>query len=38
VNFGVPFCKFDFVAVENFEPAKLPPDLADIPAVKPGSK
>jgi hypothetical protein len=24
--------------VETFEPTKLPPDLAKIPAVKPGSK
>lgn len=38
VNFGVPFQSLVALKVENFEPDKLPPDLAKIPAVKPGSK
>jgi orotate phosphoribosyltransferase len=38
VNFGVPFQSLVALRVENFEPGKLPPDLAKIPAVKPGSK
>jgi len=38
VNFGVPFQSLVALKVENFEPDKLPPDLARIPAVKPGSK
>jgi orotate phosphoribosyltransferase len=37
-NFGCPFISLVELAVENFEPDKLPPDLAKIPAVKPGSK
>ena len=37
-NFGCPFVSLVEMEVENFEPDKLPPDLAKIPAVKPGSK
>jgi orotate phosphoribosyltransferase len=38
VNFGVPFSSLIALKVEAFEPGQLPPDLAKIPAVKPGSK
>jgi orotate phosphoribosyltransferase len=38
VTFGVPFVSLISLKVEAFEPDKLPPDLAKIPAVKPGSK
>jgi orotate phosphoribosyltransferase len=38
VNFGVPFASLITLQVEVFKPDKLPPDLAAIPAVKPGSK
>ena len=38
VNFGVPFQSLISLRVETFEPDKLPPDLAKIPVVKPGSK
>ena len=38
VNFGVPFESLISLQVETFEADKLPPDLANIPAVKPGSK
>jgi orotate phosphoribosyltransferase len=38
VNFGVPFVSLISLQVEIFKPDKLPPDLAAIPAVKPGSK
>jgi orotate phosphoribosyltransferase len=38
VNFGVPFASLVALQVEVFKPDKLPPDLAAIPAVKPGSK
>jgi len=38
VNFGVPFASLISLKVEAFEPDNLPPDLAQIPAVKPGSK
>ena len=38
VNFGVPFASLIALKVETFKPDKLPPDLAAIPAVKPGSK
>jgi len=38
VNFGVPFAALVSLRVEAFKPDKLPPDLAEIPAVKPGSK
>jgi orotate phosphoribosyltransferase len=38
VNFGVPFQSLLALKVEAFEPDKLPPDLAAIPAIKPGSK
>jgi orotate phosphoribosyltransferase len=37
-NFGCPFVSLLKLAVENFEADKLPPDLAAIPAIKPGSK
>jgi orotate phosphoribosyltransferase len=37
-DFGCPFVGLVEMTVENFEPDKLPPDLAKIPAVKPGSK
>ncbi len=38
VNFGMPFVSLISLLVETFEADKLPPDLAKIPAVKPGSK
>ena len=38
VNFGVPFQSLIALKVEAFEADKLPPDLAKIPAIKPGSK
>src|SRR5271154_1314842 len=38
VKFGVPFESLISLQVETFEANKLPPDLAKIPAVKPGSK
>jgi len=38
VNFGVPMFSLISLHVETFDPAKLPPDLAALPAVKPGSK
>jgi orotate phosphoribosyltransferase len=38
VNFGVPFASLVALQVEVFKPDKLPPDLAAIPVVKPGSK
>lgn len=37
VDFGVPALSLIKLKVETFEPDKLPPDLAKIPAVKPGS-
>ncbi len=38
VNFGLPMASLISLHVETFEPAKLPPELAAIPAVKPGSR
>jgi orotate phosphoribosyltransferase len=38
VNFGMPFESLIALQVETFAPDKLPPDLAKIPALKPGSK
>jgi orotate phosphoribosyltransferase len=38
VKFGVPAFSLLALQVEAFEPDKLPPDLAAIPTVKPGSK
>jgi orotate phosphoribosyltransferase len=38
VNFGVPTFSLLSLNVEAFPADKLPPDLAAIPAVKPGSK
>jgi orotate phosphoribosyltransferase len=38
VKFGAPFESLLSLQVETFEPTELPPDLAKIPAVKPGSK
>jgi orotate phosphoribosyltransferase len=38
VSFGVPAFSLISLKVEAFEPDQLPPDLANIPAVKPGSK
>ena len=38
VDFGVPFQSLIVLKVENFEPDKLPPDLAKIPVEKPVSK
>jgi len=35
---GVPMFSLIALQVETFEPNNLPPDLAKIPAVKPGSK
>ena len=37
-NFGCPFVSLVEMNVETFPADKLPPDLAKIPAVKPGSK
>ena len=37
-NFGGPFVSLTEMNVETFEADKLPPDLAKIPVVKPGSK
>ena len=37
-DFGCPFVSLIEMNVENFEADKLPPDLAKIPVVKPGSK
>jgi orotate phosphoribosyltransferase len=37
-NLGVPMYGLIALQVETFDPTKLPPDLAMIPAVKPGSK
>src|SRR5438270_7276180 len=37
-NFGCPFVSLVEMNVENFSGNNLPPDLAKIPAVKPGSK
>ena len=37
-DFGCPFIGLVEMAVENFAADNLPPDLAKIPAVKPGSK
>src|SRR6202008_4072582 len=37
-NFGCPFVSLVEMNVENFAADTLPPDLAKIPAVKPGSK
>ena len=38
VNFGVPTTGLIRMQVETYPPDRLPPDLAAIPAVKPGSK
>src|SRR5262245_30467833 len=38
VNFGVPTFSLIRLRVETFHPDKLPPDLARIPPVKPGSR
>jgi len=35
---GVPMFSLIALQVETFDPNKVPPDLAKIPAVKPGSK
>jgi orotate phosphoribosyltransferase len=37
-DFGCPFVSLVEMTVETFPPDNLPPDLANIPAVKPGSK
>ena len=37
-NFGCPFVSLVEMNVENFAADNLPPDLATIPAIKPGSK
>ncbi len=38
VDFGFPTFSLLQMHVDAFEPDKLPPDLAKIPAVKPGSR
>lgn len=38
VDFGIPMQSLITLDVETFEADKLPPDLAAVPAVKPGSK
>ena len=37
-DFGCPFISLAQLNAETFAPDKLPPDLADTPAIKPGSK
>ena len=37
-DFGCPYVSLVEMNVENFKADELPPDLAKIPAVKPGSK
>jgi orotate phosphoribosyltransferase len=37
-DFGCPFVSLVEMTVENYPADKIPPDLAKIPAVKPGSK
>jgi orotate phosphoribosyltransferase len=37
-DFGCPFVSLVEMNVETFQPDKLPSDLAEMPAVKPGSK
>jgi orotate phosphoribosyltransferase len=37
-DFGCPFVSLVEMTVENFSADNLPPDLAKIPAIKPGSK
>jgi orotate phosphoribosyltransferase len=37
-DFGCPFVSLAEMSVENFPADNLPPDLAEIPVVKPGSK
>jgi len=37
-DFGCPFVSLVEMTVENYPVENLPPDLAKIPAVKPGSK
>ena len=37
-NFGCPFVSLIEMNVETFPADNLPPDLAKLPAVKPGSK
>jgi len=37
-DFGCPFVSLIEMKMETFEPSKVPPDLAKIPTVKPGSK
>jgi orotate phosphoribosyltransferase len=36
-DFGCPFIRLVEMNVETFETDKIPPDLAEVPAVKPGS-
>jgi orotate phosphoribosyltransferase len=38
ISFGIPAVSLIALKVEAFDPTNLPPDLANIPAVKPGSK
>jgi orotate phosphoribosyltransferase len=38
LNLGVPLISVLKLNVETFHPDKLPPDLAAVPAIKPGSK
>jgi orotate phosphoribosyltransferase len=38
LNLGVPLISVLKLNVETFHPDKLPPDLAGVPAIKPGSK
>ncbi|MFV0337516.1 MAG: orotate phosphoribosyltransferase [Chthoniobacterales bacterium] len=37
-DFGCPFCRLVNLNIETFDPQNLPPDLENIPALKPGSK
>jgi len=37
INFGIPTSSLLSLQVETFDPTNLPPDLAALPAIKPGS-
>jgi len=38
VDFGVPFCPLVQITFPTYDPDDLPPELAEIPAIKPGSR
>lgn len=37
-DFGCPFVSLVAMNIETFPPDQIPPDLSDVPAIKPGSK